>query len=120
MKVYLTETDKKTILKNYRNVLSGKRVKIIDVEAIKNEIDYKESNVYDILLSKELNLRLSNTYKPRKAQILIYIVQKLSDSIIADVKTALKQNNMFFTEFVLIDFANSVDVELYKKFDTII
>lgn len=121
MKLYLTKDSKRTLKKNYK--FTNKDFFFIDVEKIAlayKVANYKSDLYANYVLSQEIIRQIKHCYNSKRHKNLIYIVKSISTDSIENVVLFFNDLNVYFTDFILIDYNLSVDAELYGKFTTMI
>jgi len=121
MKIFISKDSKKIIKKNYKII--NKEVAIIDVENIAKifYVDNYTTDVYSkFILNYEITKMFKYSYLSKRCKNVLYIVKDINLDLLSNLKIFLDANNIYFTEFILIDFSMSIDSKLYSEFDNII
>lgn len=121
MKIFISQENRRTILKNYKAI--NRRVSVIDVKNLFElfQIDINKIDIYSRhLINQEIKKQFNNAYRSRRYSNVLYIVDNISHDSICGLKKFLDENNIYFTEFILIDYSMTIDVSLYADFDNVI
>jgi len=121
MKIFISKDPKKVIKKNYKII--NKEVLIIDVDNLAQSFnikDYKNNVFAKYVLTQEIEKRFKYSYLSKRFKDVLYITKDINKKTINDLKYFLDYNNIYFTEFILIDYTMTVDPKLYSEFHNII
>jgi hypothetical protein len=123
MKIYLTQDDKKTIRKNYPRLINEEMFVIDTLEIVRNlynkdEIKLDKLNLY--LINQVINHNLHSAYNSKRYRNVLYIVDYIDRQFIYSFKKYLKEQHIFVTDFILVDYEQILDSKIYKFFDNVI
>ncbi len=122
MKIFISSDGKKNIKKNYKQYLE-KKLAIIDVPLMAKLIRYNEYNgdiCADYVLSMEIENKIRNIYESKRFDKLLYIIEDINAGFVSNFKKYLENNGILFTEYILIDYNQSIDPKIYKYFNNVI
>lgn len=122
MKIFITSDDKKNIKKNYKAYLD-KNLAIIDVPVMAKLIKYSEYNgdiCVDYVLSQEIEIKIRNIYESKRFDKLLYIIDNIGIGFVSNFKKYVESKGILFTEYILIDYSQTIDNKIYKYFDNVI
>ena len=127
MKIYVSQDDKKTIRKNYHGLITDEMF-IIDTPVILEEMYPKDENgnspILDKLDSYMINQliekRINSAYNSKRFTNILYLIDKIDRRFIYSFRKYLKENNIYITDFILIDYAQILDEKIYKFFDNVL
>ena len=122
MKIFISSDDKKNIKKNYKTYLD-KNLAIIDVPVMAKLIKYSEYDgdiCVDYVLSQEIEIKIRNIYESKRFDTILYIIDSISIGFVSNFKKYVESKGILFTEYILIDYSQTVDNKIYKYFDNVI
>lgn len=125
MKIYITQDDRRKIRKYYPEIFTL-GMYVIDTPMIKENIKntlstHNKIDKYDYFIINEvINKNMHYAYNSKRYGNVLYIVDKVTRTFLYNIRKYLKENDIFFTEFVLIDISENLDRKLYKFFDNVI
>jgi hypothetical protein len=120
MKIYISEDAKKTIRKNYNKTINYKELAIIDVVNLMKVIKFENTLYSTYVLNEEIKKQLLNFYSSKRFKHILYLVKKIDDDFLKIFKDFLKDNNIYFTDYIMIDYSGKVNTDLYQDFDYVI
>jgi len=121
MKIFISKEPKKVIKKNYKII--NKEVSIIDVDNLAQSfsVDDYENNIFaKYVLTQEIEKRFKYSYLSKRFKDILYITKDIDEKTINNLRRFLDFNNIYFTEFILIDYTMTVNPELYSEFQNVI
>jgi len=122
MKIFISCDDKKNIKKNYKTYLD-KNLAIIDVPVMAKLIKYSDYGgdiCVDYVLSQEIEIKIRNIYESKRFDKLLYIIDNISIGFVSNFKKYVESKGILFTEYILIDYNQTIDNKIYKYFDNVI
>lgn len=122
MKFYISINGKQTIKKYYPEIIN-KKIAVINIPEYcsKNQyINYKENMIQQYILMNSIKKMLLSYYKSKRFNSILYIVEEISEDLVYDILKFIKDNKIFFTEYILIDCHDELEHELYNLFNNVI
>ena len=122
MEFYISLNNRKTIRKNYPKLIKNK-IAFLEISVFakqKGYENYKEDIYQEYLLYREIKKKLNNFYRSKRFKKIIYIIESIDQDFIYDIKKFFEEENIYFTNYILIDYDDSIDHNLYNYFDTVI
>lgn len=117
MKIYISEDSRKIIRKNYNKLINYKELGIIDVVSMMKNMKYQDNIYSTFILNEEIKRKFINFYESKRFKNILYLIKKIDDDFLKNLKEFLKTNNIFFTDYIVIDFTGKIDSNLYRDFD---
>ncbi len=123
MKIYLSQESRKIIRKNYPRLIN-EEMYIIDTPIIISEFHpeegYKLDRLDSYMINQIIERRLNAAYQSKRYKNVLYLVDKINRRFLYGFRKYLKESNIFFTDFILLDYSQNLDEKLYKFFDNIL
>lgn len=122
MKFYISVNDKQTIKKYYPE-LTNKRLAVINVPEYCNKnqyIDYKNNKIQQYILMNSIKKMFLSYYKSKRFDSLLYIVEDVTEDLLYDIHSFVKDNKIYFTDYILIDCMDEINHELYSLFNNVL
>ena len=121
MKMYVSQDIRKVVKKGYPNIITDK-VFVIDTPAIMDELNQEQGNLDKLdkyLFTKAIDKKLQMVYHSKRYRDVLYLVDKLDEKFIFSIQNYLKDNDIYITDFILLDYTVSLNHKIYQCFSNV-
>ena len=122
MKFYITNENQEIVKRHYLKKIE-REYEIIN---LKFEIaslacfNFQENKYERYILNQKIKKKIEKCNKNKKINSVIYIIEKLDYDFINNLKEYFELNEIFFNEFILIDYSSKIHRNLYQYFDNVV
>lgn len=119
MIAYFTAGNFKKLSKIIKSTKNFKKIYILNFDNIieKSQIKNVDSDVAAYILSEQIKNTIKTVYNSKKYSSIIIVHSNISEIAIYEFMELCRVENVYFTQHILYDHDDSIDIKLYNLFD---
>lgn len=122
MKFYISQDDRRIIKKNYGDIITDK-VFIVDAPIIVEHLLQTPTHfdIFDMFLfNQDIYKKLQMVYHSKRFNDILYLVNDIDRQFLFSIKKFLKDNQIYITDFILLDYSQKINTKIYKFFTNVL